>query len=841
MDFQYTPRSPWTLLVATVAVAGLLAGCASAGSATDGAQSQQQATQSQTASDDDEGPKAFGEVVPDDAETDDGLITTHRTADELYFEIPDSLMGRELLMVSRVSQAQAELAYGGEKVNTQVLRWERRDDDLLLRVASYEKTADPEDPVFQAVQNSSFEPILKSFEVEALNEDSTGVVIDAKPLYTSDVPALGLPSDAREEYQVRRLDGDRTYLSGVESFPKNTDVEAILTYDAQNPPSSESSGTVSVEMNHSMVLLPSDPMTPRHCDQRVGYFSVEHINYSSEEQQAAEECFVTRWQLEPSDPEAYANGELVEPVEPIEYYVDPATPEKWRPYVRQGIEDWQEAFRAAGFKNAIVAKTPSDVEGTFDSDDIRYSTVRWFASEVPNAYGPHVHDPRSGEILESDIGMYHNVLSLLRNWYFVQTAAVNPEARGQFFDTDVMGELLRFVVAHEVGHTLGLPHNWGSSDAVPVDSLRSPSYTEDHGTAPSIMDYARFNYVAQPGDGVDRFVPKIGTYDEWSVRWGYQWMPDAEGAEAEAEQLDDMIRERAGDPYYFYGRQTLDPVDPRSQREDLGRDAAKAGSLGVENLKRIVPNLVEWTRQDGDNYDELEEIYGSVVGQWQLYLGHAARHIGGVHETFKTYDQEGPVYDPVPADQQRRAMQFVLEQGFQSPEWLVEADVLRRIEASGALNRVRETQVGALELVLQPERLARLIEIEAMDTETETYAPADMLDDLREGVWAELDQGEAIDPYRRNLQRGYLERMDHLMTAEVASNVPDYYEDYAVLTPVDVSQSDIRAHVRGELNTLRAEVEQALRRTTDDTTEMHLEDVVARIDNILEGEEQADA
>ncbi len=841
MDSQHSPRSSWTLLVATVALAGLLAGCASAGSATNGTPSQQKAAQSQGESADGDGPKAFGDVVPDDAETDDGLITIHRTTDELYFEIPDSLMGRELLMVSRVSQAQAELAYGGEKVNTQVLRWERRDDELLLRVASYEKTADPDDPVFQAVQNSSFEPILKSFDVQALNEDSTGVVIDAKSLYTSDVPALGLPSDAREEYQVRRLDGDRTYLGGTESFPKNTDVEAILTYDAQNPPSSESSGTVSVEMNHSMVLLPSDPMTPRHCDQRVGYFSVEHINYSSEEQQAAEECFVTRWQLQPSDPEAYANGELVEPEEPIEYYVDPATPEKWRPYVRQGIEDWQEAFRAAGFKNAIVAKTPSEVEGSFDADDIRYSTVRWFASEVPNAYGPHVHDPRSGEILESDIGMYHNVLSLLRNWYFVQTAAVNPDARGQFFDTDVMGELLRFVVAHEVGHTLGLPHNWGSSDAVPVDSLRSPSYTDEYGTAPSIMDYARFNYIAQPGDGVTNFLPQIGVYDEWSVQWGYQWMPDADGAEQEARRLDEMVRERAGDPDYFYGRQTVDPVDPRSQREDLGRDAVKAGSLGVENLKRIVPNLVEWTRRDGDNYDELEEIYGSVVGQWNLYLGHAARHIGGIHETFKTYDQEGPVYDPVPAAQQRRAMDFVLEQGFQSPEWLVEADVLRRFEASGALNRVRETQVGALELVLQPERLARLIEIEAMDTETETYAPAEMLADLREGVWAELDGGDAIGPYRRNLQRGYLERMDHLMTAQVTSNVPDYYEDYAVLTPVDVSQSDIRAYVRGELNTLQDEVEQALRRTSDETTEMHLEDVIARIDNILEGENQADA
>ncbi|MFO8098999.1 MAG: zinc-dependent metalloprotease, partial [Salinibacter sp.] len=722
-----------------------------------------------------------------------------------------------------------------------VLRWERRNDELLLRVASYEKTADEDDPVFQAVQNSSFEPILKSFDVAALNEDSTGVVVNAKALFTSDVPALGLSKEAREEYQVRRLDGERTYLTGVESFPKNTDVEAILTYEAQNPPSSESSGTVSVEMNHSMVLLPSDPMTPRLCDQRVGYFSVEHINFSSEEQQAAEECFVTRWQLEPSDPEAYANGELVEPVEPIAYYVDPATPEKWRPYVKKGIEDWQEAFRAAGFKNAIVAKDSSDVEGTFDPDDIRYSTVRWFASEIPNAYGPHVHDPRSGQILESDIGMYHNVLSLLRDWYFVQTAAVNPEARGQFFDTDVMGELLRFVVAHEVGHTLGLPHNWGSSDAVPVDSLRSPEYTSEHGTAPSIMDYARFNYVAQPGDGVTNFLPQIGTYDEWSIRWGYQSMPDVDGAEAEAERLDDMILERADDPDYFYGRQTLDPVDPRSQREDLGRDAVKAGSLGVENLKRIVPNLVEWTRQDGDNYDEMEEIYGSVVGQWDLYLGHAARHIGGVHETFKTYEQDGPVYEPVPAAEQREAMQFVLEQGLQPPEWLVEADVLRRIEASGALNRVRETQVGALELVLQPERLARLIEIDAMDTDTETYAPDEMLADLRNGVWAELDEGAAVGPYRRNLQRGYLERMDDLMTAEVESSFPDAYDDYQVPTPVDVSQSDIRAYVRGELNTLQDEVEQALRRTTDETTTMHLEDVQVRIENVLESDESADA
>ena len=814
-------------------------GCAGLGGASGEGDQQQAAAQQEQASSDEEdgGLKAFGEVIPDSARSDEGLVTTHRFKDKLYLEIPDSLLGRELLMVSRVAKAQADLAYGGQKVNTQVLRWERRGNDLLLRVASYEKTADPKDPVFEAVQNSSFEPILKSFSIEAHNEDSTGVVFDATDLYTSDVSSLGLPQQAREEYRVRRLDGDRTYLDGVESFPQNTDVEVILTYQAENPPSSESSGTISVSMNHSMVLLPGDPMTPRLCDQRVGYFGVERINFSSEEQQAAEECFITRWQLEPADPEAYRNGELVEPKTPIKYYVDPATPDKWKPYVRKGIEDWQEAFRAAGFKNAIVAKDASDVEGSFDADDIRYSTVRWFASEIPNAYGPHVHDPRSGEILESDIGMYHNVLSLLRNWYFVQTAAVNPEARGRNFDTDVMGTLLRFVVAHEVGHTLGLPHNWGSSHAVPVDSLRSPSYTADHGTAPSIMDYARFNYVAQPGDGVDRFVPDIGVFDEWSIQWGYQAMPGVDGAEQQAQTLDDMILEHAGDPRYFYGRQTFRPVDPRSQREDLGRNAVAAGSLGVENLKRIVPNLVEWTRKDGANYDELEELYGSVVGQWQLYLGHAARHVGGVYETYKTYEQEGPVYEPVPAAQQREALGFLTRQAFQPPAWLVEADVLRRIEASGALNRVREAQVNVINMLLRPQRMARLLEAEAV-ADGEAYTLGAMLQDLRGGVWDELDAGDAIGPYRRNLQRGYLERMDYLLSDEAQpDDLPAGLEDYMIMTPVDVEQSDIRAYVRSELTTLRDEVERGLRRTGDDATRMHLEDVLVCIDDILETDE----
>jgi hypothetical protein len=631
---------------------------------------------------------------------------------------------------------------------------------------------------------------------------------------------------------VRRLDRARTFISSAKSYPENIEVRHVLTYEAGEPPSNGSSNSISLEMNQSMILLPADPMQPRLCDRRVGFFSVELTDYGRDAQKAEERCYITRWRLEPKDPAALARGELVEPVKPIVYYIDPATPAKWRPFLKQGVEDWNRAFEAAGFRNAIIARDPPTPEEDpeFSPEDVRYSVIRYFSSPIENAYGPHVHDPRTGEILESDIGWYHNVLNLLRNWYFIQTAAVNPDARSVKFRDEVMGRLVRFVSAHEVGHTIGLPHNWGSSVAYPVDSLRSKSFTDAMGTAPSIMDYARFNYIAQPGDGVTMLLPDIGIYDKWAVQWGYTPIPQATSADAERPILNDWVVERAGDPLYFYGRQGP-RIDPRSQNEDLGDDAVKASDYGIANLRVILENLVTWTEEEAKDYDDLNELYGQVAIQWNRYVGHVAANVGGWYENFKTYDQEGIVYEMVPENRQREAMRWLDTQVFQTPSWLLDEGVLRRIEGVGAMDRLRRYQVGAVNTLLDPQRLARMMEAEVMHGE-ETYTPGELFADLRNSLWSELHTTESIDAFRRNLQRGYLERLEYLMTQEDPP-APAALASFG-FTNIDVSQSDIRAYVRGELEQLQTQVERALDRRGDDMRRLHLQDVKARIEKILE-------
>ena len=762
------------------------------------------------------------------AVSDDGLFTVHRIKDKLLFEIPDSLMGRDLLSVSRIASVPEDLgAYipAGSKAAEQVIRWERRGDRVLLRTVSYSAVADSTLPIAQSVRVNNFEPVVAAFDVKALAPDSAGVVIDVTSLYTEDVPAFsGLGTGLRTQYKVRRLDGNRSFIDDASAFPENVNVRHTMTYEAAEPPSQQGTGTLSMQMYQSFVLLPSEPMTPRLADPRVGFFSVRQIDYGREDQKAAEREYIRRWRLVPSDKAAYLRGELVEPVKPIVYVLDPATPERWRPYFCRGVEDWNRAFEAAGFKDAVRCELPpAGGEGAFDPEDIRFSTVRYVASETRNATGPSVSDPRSGEIIESDIVWYHNHIKSYRNRLMVETGAANPQARSLMIDEALIGETMRQVIAHEIGHALGLPHNMIASSAFPVDSLRSPAFTSRYGVAPTIMDYTRQNYIAQPGDGVTRFVRKVGPYDDYVIEWGYRWFPDVTSPDDEKRRLDALVLARAGDPMYRF--RSSDGVNPDAQTEDMGDDPVLASSYAVANLKRVVPNLIDWTSTPGQGYDDLGEIYGELAGMWSRYMGHVVTVVGGVRVTPKTTDQEGVLYAPVPADEQRRAVAFLADNVFDTPTWMLDPEILRRIESDGAVDRVRSLQVSILNRLLDPSRMLRLVEAEAIDGVANAYSLATFMDDVTARVWSELAAGPVrIDPYRRNLQRGHVERLETLLTADERS----------ARSGGDFSQSDIRAAARAQLKSLRTRAERARARAADAPTRQHLDDVADRIDAVLD-------
>jgi hypothetical protein len=787
------------------------------------------------------GPKAFKEVIDSTAVSQKGLMGVHKVDDKYYFEIPDSLFNRDIMAITRYSKTPAGGGvFGGEEVNRQVVRWEKGpNNNLFLRsITQVIMSPDSTKPIASAVANSSADPIIANFEIKAVKKDTatkkiSSYVIDVTSTFDADLQTFSLPPIDKQLLNIMAFQKDRSYIQRIKAYPINVEVRTVKTFSTTPPrinispvpmpqiginfPAGYDAGAVTIEMNTSFLLLPKVPMRKRIFDARVGYFANRVGVFGEESHKSDEDVFAVRWRLEPknaADAELQKKGQAIEPKKPIVYYIDPATPELWKKAIKQGIDDWKPAFEAAGWKNAIRGEYWPEKDSTMSLEDARYSVVRYFAADIQNAYGPNVHDPRSGEILESHIGWYHNIMSLLRNWYLIQTAAVDPQARKKKFSDELMGELIRFVSSHEVGHTLGLRHNMGASSATPVEKLRDKDFQEKNGHTSSIMDYARFNYVAQPEDGVKHLFPRIGDYDFWAIKWAYSYFPEAKSHTDEKAILNTMTKEAYKNPRLRFGTE-ISPYDPRYQTEDLGDNAMRASEYGIKNLKRILPNLQSWSAENGESYAELDELYSNLVGQFSRYMGHVLKNVGGVYDNPKTYDMEGAQFENTPKAIQKDAVKFLNDQLFTTPNWMLDQNIFSKIKPESGLEAIKSLQDRVISSLLAGDRAVRLME--ANSASASNYSLDELMMDLRQGIFSELKSKTTIDIYRRNLQKVMIDRVAALLnpgtTAVRAIPVGITY-GYNIRL-VDLSKTDLPSIARGTLVSLRSELKAAAPRFTD--------------------------
>jgi hypothetical protein len=768
--------------------------------------------------------RPYDRVITKEAKSDPGLFTVHRIKEKIYYEIPKRELDRELLWVSQIARTTLGVGYGGQAVGNRVVKWQLVNNRILLRNISYNVVAEASQPIARAVQAANNDAIIMAFNIEAIGKDDAPV-IEVTRLFTTEVTEFS----ARTRLRARGFDPTRSFIERAVSFPENIEIEASHTFT--NPPTEMptiaappnpflgagmGTGSATVLMHYSMVRLPEKPMMPRLFDERVGYFSVRKQDYGKDEQRAPERTYITRWRLEKKDESAA----ISDPVKPIVYYIDPATPTKWVPFIKKGVEDWQPAFEAAGFRRAIIAREAPKDDPDWSPEDARFSVIRWLPSTIENASGPHIHDPRTGEILESDIQFYHNVMNLARAWYFVQAGPLDPRAQKLPLPDDLMGELIRYVAAHEVGHTLGFQHNMKASSLYTIEQIRDPNFVKKMSHTPTLMDYSRFNYVAQPEDkiAVEDLIPKIGPYDTWATMWGYKPIPGAKSSEEEKKALDEWAREQDKTPHLRFSTAKSRGSDPGENTEAVGDiDAVRATELGLKNLKRVAGMLLSATStSSGEPYDDLEEIFGRMLGQWRLEMGHVTQIVGGFNSQQKHIGQEGVLFTAVAKERQAAAVKFLNENAFATPTWMIRPEILRRIETDGTISRIRVTQQGLLSQLLSSARFARLIEQEEIDRTS--YRAVDLLTDVRKGVWSELNGTSAIriDAFRRNLQRTYLDLMNDKLNGRA---------------PVT---DDQRPFIRGELKALNGEIGRAIARTTDRAVRLHLEDAHDLIVKILD-------
>jgi len=797
------------------------------------------------------GPKPFNDVITKKAVSQKGVFTVHFQDEKYFFEIPDSLLGRELLAVTRFSKvAGGARKYGGEEVNEQSLLFEKGPGQrIFMRVVTLISKADSTQTIAKAVKASYLDPIVAAFDIKAYGKDSTSSVIDITDFFKGDNQAVSLTSSEKRSFNLSAIASDRSYIESIKTYPINIEVKTVKTYSASaatpgSPmgggssaiPAAMNAGAVTFELNTSIRLLPKVPMNTRLFDSRVGYFADNFVQYSDDQHKVENQIFAVRYKLEPKpgDLEKYKNGELVEPVKPIIYYIDPATPKKWVPYLIAGVNDWNAAFEKAGWKNAIQGKEwPND--STMSLEDARFSVIRYFASDIENAYGPQVHDPRSGEILESHIGWYHNVMSLVHDWYMIQTAAVDPGARKMKFDDTLMGNLIRFVSSHEVGHTLGLRHNMGSSSKTPVEKLRDKKWVEANGHTASIMDYARFNYVAQPEDNISQsgLFPRIGDYDKWAIKWGYTYTGVGDDTDKKINNKW-IVDELGKNDRLWFGGEGYN-ADPRAQTEDLGDNSVLASEYGIKNLKRIIVKLPEWTKEEADRYENLSDVYMQLVTQYNRYMGHVIKNIGGVYETFKSVEQAGDVYTATPLERQKSAMSFLQNQLFATPKWLLDNNILNKISNPVANERLQTIQTNILKSLLDKGRLYRLTTSNTRFGNA-SYSLHDMMEDTRKGLFSELTSHQATDIFRRNLQKTFVSQLGDLINPSSAPiSISASAPNARMAGPaVDVENTDVISEAKAQLKKLASSIQANKAAITDPSSLNHFDDLQDRIKHILD-------